>query len=492
MIFSLEIYILSILVLYIISFWKIIFPIKNHICVLLLNDAELRGGGGLITQSIEVCTFFGIPYKILKHSHDEIHQYSEWSFYPFKEYVTENLLFRDTNYSFFADDNFRRAEYFYKKNFPLRKTPKVWISVPYSFIEKIYLFPIGITIGNLKIYKNNLFRSLSHLVWDNELPANTRKFILLQLAFRWIFLLLIPGIIHYIFFIHLQFLKNRNIVIWKSNNKKIKKWIYIWLNENNLKGRKSNRYMKTDHEYIFHVHSVWEKKIEWNWKIIIRKTLPSSEHFPFVGKYNCTFDIESSSEFKILWWTHLCHKCDVQSEFFHEIPFTFKLPREWNFSILRQSCLQNTNIFVSIDTLPFCHLPSTNLTNKIDHWHYSDEMFNSDFTVKYEFISDTSPLRMIYRWILDEKIVQISFQKPIIPKQENFRFYFKENSIDIASIDVHDNGKILIFHLAEKISHYPHSERKDVLKVWISNLQDTSGMSHYNKTERILWFPWKE
>lgn len=492
MIFFIEIYILSIIVLYIVSFWRIIFPIWNHVCILLLNDAELRGGGGLITQSIECWTFFGIPYRSHKHSHDDIHQYSETSFYPFDQYVTEDLLFRDTNYSFFADENFSRAEYFYNKNYPHRKAPRIWISIPYSFIEKIFLFPFGIRIGNLKIYRENLFRSLSHLVGDNDLPAHMRKFILVELIFRWIFLCIIPGILFYIFYIYLQFLKIGNIVIWKSGEKTQKKWIYIGLNENNLKGRKSNRYMKTDQEYIFHIHAIGQDAIEWSWKIIIRKILPSSNHFPFVWKYHSTFDVESSSEFQISWWTHLHHECDAQGEFLHEIPFTFTLPREWNISILRQACLQNTNITVSIDTPPFSFLPNTNLANQIDHWHYSEKSFHSDFTLKYKCIPDKSPLRMIYRSILNETIVQISFQKAVAPKKENFQFSFKEDSIDIESIDIHDDGRVLIFHLTEKIPYYPLIERTEVLRVRIKNLEDTTGMSHYATQERILWFPWKE
>ncbi len=491
MLFILWIYIVSICILYIITFWKIIFPIRNHICILLLNDAELRGGWWLITQSIELWTFFGIPYKIYKHSHDEIHQYSERSFYPFNKYVTEDLIFRDTNYSFFADENFTRTKNFYSRNYPHRRVPNIWVSIPYSFIEKIFLFPFGIRIGNLKICKKNLFRSLSHLVGDNDLPAHKRKFILVQLAFRWIFLCLIPGILYYIFFIYLQFLKNRNIIIWKNGEKIQKKWIYIGLGENNLKGRKSNRYMKTNQEYIFHVHLIGTDYIEWSWKILIKKILPSSDHFPFVGTYHCTFDVVSSDHFQILGWTHLHSECDSQWELTHVIPFSFRIPIEWNISILRQACLQNTNIVVSIDTPPFCFLPKTNLTKKIDHWHYSEKEFYSDFNLKYKFIPDMAPLRMIYRWILEANIVQISFQKPVNAKKENFRFTFRDNEIQINSIDTHEDGRIIIFHLSEKIPYYAIKEREDVLKVCISDLSDTNNIIHYHKKNRILWFPWK-
>ena len=133
MIILLYIYILSIVGVFITCFWKIIFPVWNHLWILLLNDSELRGGGWLITQTLEIWTFLWVPYRIRKHPFDSIHQYSEKSFYPFNEFITEDLMFRDTNYSFFSNDNFKRANYFFKKNFPLKSVPKIWLSIPFSF-----------------------------------------------------------------------------------------------------------------------------------------------------------------------------------------------------------------------------------------------------------------------------------------------------------------------------------------------------------------------
>lgn len=98
---------------------------------------------------------------------------------------------------------------------------------------------------------------------------------------------------------------------------------------------------------------------------------------------------------------------------------------------------------------------------------------------------------MIYRGILDEKTVQISFQKPVIPAPENFIFSFGDQEISIDSIDIHDDGRVLIFQLSESIPYYDSSEREMVLQVTISNVLDIMGMHHYIQSPRIIWFPWK-
>lgn len=166
------------ILLYSVLFCKLLYPISNSLCIVFLNDAELRGGGGLITLVVEAKTFFGIPYKVLMHSHTELNQYSEPSFYPFRDHLTKDLFFRDTNYSLSQDENFERMQYFYKHNFPNRSVPNVWITIPYSFIESIFIFPFGINFGEHFIIKSNLFRSFSHITGDNHLDPDKRKLVL--------------------------------------------------------------------------------------------------------------------------------------------------------------------------------------------------------------------------------------------------------------------------------------------------------------------------
>ena len=475
---------------YIILFHKIIFPISNSLCIIFLNDAELRGGGGLITLVVEAKTFFSIPYSVHMYSHTELNKYSEPSMYPFKDHLAKDLFFRDTNYSLFQDENFERMQYFYTHNFPNNPIPKTWITIPYSFVESIFIFPFGLKFGEHTIRKWNLFRSFSHITGDNNLDPDKRKFILWKFIFHWIFLCLIPGVLIYIFSKFLYFMSHWDICIMHVYERVQRPDVYIWLSENNLRWRKSNRYIRSEQEYIFHVDSLENWSISGTWELIIRKILPSIEHFPFVGKYNTTFSISYSHHFQILSGVNLYHQCDPGSTFEHKIIFAFNLPVEWRINIIKQSCIQNTHIITHFITPPYIALPRTNLLVQKDHWHYNISWFVKDFQLRYNIIPDVSPLRMIFRGIIDKRHIQISFQKPIYVNIENYQFFYEGKVFDIDSIESNNDWNIVIMGFKEDIPFYPSQERINTMKVLLSDIEDVTGMIHYTKKHRELWIPW--
>lgn len=480
-------YIFSILLIYILLFRDFFSRIFTRVGIVYLNDAELRWWWGMITMMSEIYLFLWIPYRFQKYSHEELNQYSEPSIYPFKDYLTPDLFFRDTNFGFFHRENFERMSYFYERNFS-RNAPDIWLSIPYSFLEKVFIFPWKISFHWFKLQRSNLFRSLSHISGDNSLPSWKRKYILFGILLHWFYLCLIPWVPHFLLMTFYRYRKNHDI--WQSwyDNASLQ-YPYIWICENNIKWRKWNRYMYSSHEYLFHVHSFDEKYIYWSWKIIIQKRLSSEEHFPYVWEYKFSLHQYTSEDFLILWWTNVYLSVKPGSNLYHEIPFEFKLPKFWRICIPRQSCLQNTEILVTFETAPFIVIPSTNLMTQNDHWHFSRVEFNNEFIFNYSISPDLSPLRMIYRAILRENIVQITFQKPL-RKNGKFEFTYNNKTIPLENIEYLENNTILVFHLWENIPYYSQSERKNTLKVTITSLEDESWCVHYSEEPRIIWFPW--
>ena len=483
-------YILSILLMYFSLVRKCIFPIRSKMNIVLLNDAELRWGWGLITLLIEISTFLGVPYRIHRYSHEELNSYSEPSVYPLDTHLSQDLFFRDSNFWFFHEDNFERMEYFYRKNFPWTSIPALWITIPYSFIERIFIFPWAIVFHGISLQKKNLFRALSHITGDNTLPPGRRKFVLLGLIFHWWILLCIPFVPHYFFLIFLQYVSKWDIGISSiSSGKLLQNRLFLWVNENNLIGRKGNRYMLNTQEFILHINAQDSEYMYWNGKILLRKSIQSEEHFPFVWEYTFSLDVVHSKHFTLLGGSNVYLSFETREDFIHEVPFTFCIPVRWSIQFLRQSCMQNTEIVVSMDTRPFITLPMTNLAHQHDHWHYQRWPFDTDFQLKYSLIADNSPIRMLYRAILEHNIVQLTFQKPI---QEGGTFHFRYKGKDILynQIDYHDCWRILIFHLVSDIPYYPNTKRKNTLKLSCSNIIDITGQVHYRENPRKIWFPW--
>ena len=166
-IITILIYLLSVYFFYIIVFNKLFFPFKQKVLVVFLNNCELRWGGGFITHQIELFLILWIPYKLRKINFLDINKYSEESFEPFKSNLSKKISFRDSNFSIFNEENYIRLLYFYKKSFPNNKIPNNLLLFNYTYIEDI--FPnFRFSFNGFKINKNNLFRTINHLVSDND------------------------------------------------------------------------------------------------------------------------------------------------------------------------------------------------------------------------------------------------------------------------------------------------------------------------------------
>lgn len=487
-------YLVSVYLLYFLIFSKLFFPIKNKIVFILQNEGELRWGWGLITMSIEVYFFLGIPYRVYKHGFKEMSSYSEIFFDPFNKRLADKMIFRDVNYSIFQDENKERMIRYYQHIFPKKSIPNRWILINYASIERLFSIIPSFRIKGLLINKNSLFRSISHLVGDNpEGGIDRRKDAIFFLIPKVSLTLLIPFFPH-IFLINLFIsLLKKDLIVISQSSKKIKN-PYIALVENNIIGRKGNRYMENTISYDFLVEKYDNDIIIWSWVIRVYRKLFAEESFPLTWKYSCLFSFESSEHFKRIWdEKYVFQQMNPNESTIYELPFSFILPKKWVISILKQVWLLNTNLMVNFQTKMFSLLPKTNLSIKKDHIHMLHRHFSSDYIFKYDIIPDFSPIRLIHRAIIRPWVIQITFQKSIKSDIEAFSFSFLWNSISINKMIKEDEGKTLIFLYKEsKIPYYSRNERIDVLYCEVSNLKDETWIIHYSQDSRKIWFPWSE
>ncbi|MDD2487465.1 MAG: hypothetical protein PHS92_03780 [Candidatus Gracilibacteria bacterium] len=487
-------YLITIYLLYMLFFRKIVFPIKNHIFIIFQNDGEIRGGGGLITLTAEIRTFLGIPYSFIRHGFNDINNYKENFFSPFSEKLSMHLIFRDTNHSIFQDENVSRFVHFYKKIFPGNDIPKTWLIINYTFVENLFRFIPPFKLGSFNIRRSSLFKTLSHLVGDNDLGGNKRKDVIFSLIPRILILFIIPFFPHLMLVLGKIGLNKKDMVLVGYDEKIPRSPIYISIAENNLIGRKGNRYIENSLGFDFFIQDVNEENISGTGKIRISKRLFAEESFPLSGTYRFVLLPVFSKHFSFDESDYRYFEFGPNGSFYHEISFEFNLPRTGFIDILKQDGLQNTNITANFQTKMFQYLPITNLPSKKDHWHSLNKSFTKNLRLVYDLMSDNSALRLIHRTIISPGILQISFQKSVIPSKSNFLFTYEGSIIDIKEVITEDEGKTLIFFISDpdSIPYYTSLEKNTVLKVEMSNIKDVTGMIHYGNVSRKNWLPWSE
>lgn len=475
-----------------INFYKIIHFWKSKAVILLQNNEELRWWGWLITNQAEVKLFYWIPYKFSKISFDEINNYSQNSFEPFYSYLTQDLFFRDVNFSVFNTKNILRFNEFYEKSLNKPK-PDFWILINFSVFEKIFRVLPTINIRWIKLNSKNLFRWLSQLTTDSPDWLKWRKDILFKIWFILIPFLFIPFVIHYILWI-LFISKNKDFFIqdsWETFEEKLN---YLAITENNLIWRKDNRYSKNNIQYNFFVDNFDWEYIYGKGNIIFSKTLFATDSFPISGKYTWSFWIESSEVFVFENPDYKIIELNNLENWNIKYNFSFKLPKNWEIKIVRQPWIKNTDLSVNFETKIFSYMPITNLKKKVDHWHNLDVKFNKNFILKYDIEYDKSPLKMVYRTIYDRWIFQINFQKQLKNvTKDNFEIIYNNKKVDISEIELlEDNHVIFIYYSnLDTIDYYPFEDRLNTAKLFIKNLEDISWQIHYQNW-REIWFPWSK
>jgi hypothetical protein len=484
-------YIFSIYILYAIVFYKIVFPIKQKNLVVFLNNCEARWWWGFITHQIEINFLFWIPYKIKNINFLDINSYVEDSIEPFKSNLSQNISFRDCNYSIFNEENYKRLDYFSSKSLWYRH--KNIILFNFSFIESIFWF-ISINFWWIKFDKNSLFLALSHIVSDNPNWAYGRKNIILNFWIKLLFIMIfIPFYPHYIIIKIIENIKQKNLFILNESFKDIPKWNYIWIEENNLIWRKWNRYLSNYTEYNFYVEELKDDFIYWKWIIKIFKTLLVWESFPIAWEYIASIrwvfsdNFSYDDDYKII-------NIKNNNSIFYEIPFFFRLPKEWEINIIKWPWSINNNVSVNFQTKIFHLVPKTNLKSKIDHLNREITCIKNNFLLKYNVFFDKSIIKFQWMKILDDWLISIHFNKELKDiNKDSFKISYKWIDIAIESIEKNDDKtNIIIYYKKWSIEKYDFKIEKEIAYLYISNIQDLSWNIYYDKNNRKLRLIWEQ
>lgn len=482
------IYIFFIYLFYVIIFYKICFPVKQRNIIILLHNWELRWWGWFITHHILIDTFLWIPYKIKNIHFKSINKYYEESSWYFKEKLSKHISFRDSNYSIFQEENFQKMKYFQEKSLDYKVNNFIQINL--SAVENI-IPNIPVKYKNIVITKNNFFMKLSQLIWDTDLWKFNRKNILLHIGIQYfLYILIIP---FYIFLILWKITKEiyyKNIFILNEKTKDIPKIPYIWLEENNLIGRKGNKFMSNKIEYNFLVDVVLKNSIYWKWMIKVHKSYFWSHSFPISWKYKALLNVRYSNHF-ILSNTQKYFELSDGESLYHEIPFTFTLPKKWWIKILKQIWQLNENIFINFETKIFNYLPDTNLNNKVYHYNYENFVFKRNYQLNYNILADNSELKFQYRKIIEPWHIVIWFNKKLLNlSHKNFELKYKDIWIDIIQIQKigFNENEIHIYYKEHKIPKYEF--KKEIFATLkCKNLQDIHGNIFYEQW-RVFSLPW--
>ena len=478
-------YLSSIYFLYILVFYKLVFPIRQRCIVVMLNNNETRWWWGFVTHQLEINLFLWIPYKIKNINFLDINSFTTTSFEPFKSNLSKKLSFRDCNYSIFNEENKERLYLFCEKSLNFR--PNNILLFNFSFLE--YIFPnFTFKFKGFKFNKENLFRNLSHIISDTDDWLHNRKNIIMKFWLKiWLFIFMIPFYPHYIIFKSVIGKKTKNLIILNENFQDKPKWNYIWVEENNLIWRKWNRYLSNYTEYNLYVEEMDEVHIYWKWMIKIFKTLLSDVSFPIAWDYKASIKWVFSENFTFKNEYNLIQIKNWQS-LFYEIPFTFKLPKSWEINIVAWPWTLSNNIVINFQTKIFYLLPTTNLNKKIDHLNKQNLELKNNFNLKYWVIYDKSPLKFQSRKIVRDWTIYISFNKELVNLSEkNFTILYKWKEIWIVWIEQKWENKtdIYIHYPSFLIEKYDFTTEKDLASLTYKKLEDKTWTVHFTKPREI-------
>lgn len=481
----------ALLIIGLLIFFLYIFRGEKKIVVLFLNDYEWRWGGGFITMSCEIRFCYGIPRGFRIHDFTQINSYGEPSYGAFKSHLAPTMFFRDANYSLFPEDNFQRLTHFYTKSLHTHP-PSWWFQIPFSFLEKVLPKHTNITIEGRKIEGVSLFRTFTDLVGDNHLPPTKRKEILKRVIPKLILSLLHPYYLTRGIILSICALKNSEILMWKTRVKTQKPSCYIGLCENNLKGRKTNRFLTGETHYVLHIKGEWNDILTGEGYIDIQRSSFADDQFPYSGAYRCTFWVEASSHFQILWGTGLFHEINSFDTLSHRISFAFKIPKHTLIKIIRQlNAPEGYHSRVSVYTDAFHLLPKTPLSIQHDHWHHQSYWSRENIEFTLSIYKDHTPIRMAYRYVLDQHTIEIRFQKPIIPEKENFKIFSHEKTWALENVSQSSDKRSIFIRTLEPMPFYESKQSNKVVSMRIENIRDVQGNKYYGKEPREMWIPWR-
>lgn len=480
---------------------KLLFTKKiQQILVIFQNNNELRGGGGFITQVLDISIGQRKIKMNFRHDHKELR--GDIHIDPpadIKKFLgLKHWHFRDTN--LFGDFT-KNAESISKNYQTIYKNKQVAgvIAVNFTLIEKILNILGKIKLDGKIITGQNIFSELTHSVSDvdhhNLEDLNNRKSLLKKIFsslsgkiflrfWKWPTLgkLLQASFRNKDLQIHFfedkfqqKLFKKGLIENFSSNGSKD----FLAIVENNYLGLKTNRYLRrmVFHDVQFFLNPKNKTLSEATVKVKIRTEHFGSFNYPMSGTYQSVIDIfipKSATNIQTLTEGMILNTIsenNFQTLSIHkiltigatsEIIFQYQLPAElfsdnsYSFRYIKQSGVQHEHLFETVIFPDQYELEAntkqaTLLESKMFLNHPNLES-SYDYTVTAKFHQQS--LRIFFHEIIEPSLIQIRFNEPV---------FFIENTSPSEQIKIIDlqNGQE---YQIEK-THFANDNRHLFIKV---------------------------
>jgi hypothetical protein len=490
---------------------------KKRILVIFQNNNELRGGGGYMTQIVEVVIGkMSIQKKFLNDYSDLRGTYNIEPPKPMKELLkVDKWFFRDANYYGDFSKSAKQIIKLFKQIYPQKKVSGV-CAINFSFVEDILHIIGKVRVHGQSIQYSNIFSFLSSSVSNVDRhdmkELNVRKNILNDL-FKTILKSCIIKFWKWPEFMRLikESLLTKDLQIYFKDKKNIpsgfdfkKQKDFIAVIENNFLGLKSNRYIRRmiNHDVNFSFNRD-EKRLG---DAIVNVTV-TIEHFgsydyPLSGLYqsyvsvyfpldatNISSQLPYDSSFieKESSTQTICYKVLLNPGNRNVFSFTYTLPaslfydNKYSFRFYKQSGVKNEHIFDSLrfpDNYEFKN-HSGNLQIVESKAFSSHSQVNKDYEFSLNSALHTNTPRVFYHEIVAPKTIQIRFNEPV-----NFINEKKSDNRGIKVFDKETNREFNIDKVELKNDNrhlwlYVKDLPLDIEKFYIvslSNIQSLAGI----------------
>lgn len=293
---------------------KIFSSKKTHILITLQNNNELRGGGGFITQLLDLELGQRKAQLHFRHDHNELRGKILITPPPElqKHLKTKHWFFRDSNLFGDFEKSATRMITSYNTIYPERQVEGI-IAINYSFLETLLKIIGPVTVDQITFTNKNLFYQLSTIVsnvdFHNAEAGSNRKWILKKLFKKIVKTLLFqfwkwPQLITNF----KQAIHHKNIQLYWANkdthNQLISRQLAIPFTmegytdglaiiENNYLGLKTNRYLRRiiSREVDFSFDENKQKLSDANIKVTLAVTHAGGLDYPISGTYQGVINI---------------------------------------------------------------------------------------------------------------------------------------------------------------------------------------------------------
>ncbi|MBU2523832.1 DUF4012 domain-containing protein [Patescibacteria group bacterium] len=423
---------------------------KNYL-IIFQNNTELRPTGGFISAFGILRFKNGIPSLEMRDVYGEIadHEFIEPP-YPQKQLLTSRwyggYTFRDANWNPKFSESAEDLISFYNKTND--EEIQGVIAVNYAFLEDLIRSIDGISINGDQVTADTLFETLEHNVSNidlhNEEALKNRKSVLgivkKELAIRAMnpfYMRKISDTIH-------DSLNKKDIIFYfkkkslsefvgKNNwdgNFEYKGGDFLYINEANLGGAKSNRYITKDISYFwqqkddnieakltldYQHHGIFNAPLSTDYSGYTRVYLPKeAEVTDFkAGNDPAEYKIYEESGYKVVGFILMLKHGEAQQiEIKYNLPKNLIKDGNYNLQVIKQPGDKDTTIKIAGSLTQGHTIKSKDFVGHEQLALYSANL-ESDLNLSLQTISDKTPPRVVHQAIKDLNTIEIHFNEPV-------------------------------------------------------------------------------